>query len=363
MIKLFVAGCTLVLLLQLSCKDNAVGPVFKDPRTYTWTIDTLSYPGSYQTNMQDVWGSSATDVYVVGHNDQNRGLMWHFDGKSWTDVQLSTTQGGNIQGPIDLRAVSGFKQNDVFAIGEKDFDNPNPPPRFLDSGLIIHFDGRKWQEQKIVGARNLTSIWGSSQMNLWTGGWMKYLYHSDGIQWHRDSLPVIVPQDGFFQINALEGVMQNDVFAIGYTAENTSAKTMNYFFHKHSISPWALLDSFVVEPGRIENKWGFGDMWVSPTGALYSCGAGVYKWNTISWQKLFDHPNFLSRMTGTGDNNIFVVGHLGTVLQFNGQDWYQYQQFANPNMVLWGAWTDGAEVFIVGFIASFPQKTIILHGK
>ncbi|MBI3788983.1 MAG: hypothetical protein HY276_12105 [Ignavibacteriales bacterium] len=76
-----------------------------------------------------------------------------------------------------------------------------------------------------------------------------------------------------------------------------------------------------------------------------------------------DHPSFLPRIAGTSDENIFVVGHRGTVLHYNGRDWYQFNQFATPDMVLWGVWTDGKEVFVVGFTASVPQKTLILHGK
>jgi photosystem II stability/assembly factor-like uncharacterized protein len=78
---------------------------------------------------------------------------------------------------------------------------------------------------------------------------------------------------------------------------------------------------------------------------------------------MFDHPNLLSRMTGTSDNNIFVVGHLGTVLHYNGVDWYQYEQFADLNKVLSSVWTDGKEVMIVGETATYPQKTLILHGR
>lgn len=73
----------LFLMLQMSCKEKIVGPEFKDPRTYTWIIDTLAYPGSFQTSMQDIWGSSPNDVYVVGHNDRGFGKMFHFDGKQW----------------------------------------------------------------------------------------------------------------------------------------------------------------------------------------------------------------------------------------------------------------------------------------
>jgi hypothetical protein len=345
-----------------SCKDSPVEPPRKDPRTYTWTIDTLAYPGSFQTNMQDIWGSSPTDVYVVGHNDRNRGLMWHFDGAKWTDVKLSTTQGGNVQGPIDLIAISGFASNDIWAVGKRLYDNPTPPPNFLDSSLIIRFDGRQWREITLHEARSLNSIWGLSSSNLWSGGWTNKLFHYNGIVWQADSLPVIVQSGGFFQINAIEGNYTGEVFIAGNTHYNNLAKTVFYFFRK-KMQTWTMVDSFVVQPSHIENKWGYVDLWTSPSGELYSCGRGIHKWNGTIWTQLFDHPNILYRIAGTSDNNIFVVGHLGTVLHFNGRDWYQFKQFANPDAVLGGVWTDGTEVFVVGFTAAYPQKTLIFHGK
>jgi hypothetical protein len=352
----------LFLLLQYGCTRGPTEAEFKDPRTYTWTIDTLAYPGSFQTAMRDIWGSSPTDVYVVGHNDQNRGLMWHFDGRSWTDVRLSTTQGGTIQGPIDLSAIHGFSASKIFAVGQRIYSNPNRPPNFLDSSLVIHFDGREWREQRVQNGRYLRTIGGSSPSLLWTGGQTTSIFQYDGTAWKRDSLPVVVQTDGFFIVEAFEGMASGQAFAIGYAHHNLTATTIHYFFRRRG-NRWTVVDSFFVAPGRIEWKWGRGDLWISPSGTLYSCGRGIHRWNGSQWEMLFDHSNFLSRITGTSDNNIFVVGHLGTILHYNGRDWYQYQQFADPNNVLWGVWTDGREVFVVGFTAAYPQKTLIFHGK
>ncbi|HED36957.1 MAG TPA: hypothetical protein ENI76_01720, partial [Ignavibacteria bacterium] len=59
----------------------------KDPRTYTWTADTLYLVGNAQTLMRRIWGSSPKDVYAVGWADRN-GPMWHYDGNKWTFVKL-----------------------------------------------------------------------------------------------------------------------------------------------------------------------------------------------------------------------------------------------------------------------------------
>ncbi|MGH7600460.1 MAG: hypothetical protein ACREOI_29245, partial [bacterium] len=92
-----------ILGLHCGCKKDPASPSQKNPRELTWRVDTLAYPGSFQTLLSDIWGSSAKDVYVVGITSASLGSMWHFDGKSWTDVKLSVTQGGTIAGAIDLR--------------------------------------------------------------------------------------------------------------------------------------------------------------------------------------------------------------------------------------------------------------------
>jgi len=353
----------LLVLLSLTCDKSPTGPEpVKDPRTYTWTIDTLAYPGSFQTAMRDIWGSSPNDVYVVGHNDQNRGLMWHFDGSKWSPVRLSVTEGGSISGAIDLGAVFGFAVNDVWIVGERLYDNAVPPPNFLDSSLIIHYDGVQWREEKTEDGRYLQAIWGTSPRDLWTAGWTNRIHHYYNTTWVTDSFPVVIPTDAFFQAIALVGTSSGEIFAIGSTGESSSVKTTHYFFRRRS-GNWSAVDSFVIQAGRIENKWGYADLWASSSGTLYSCGVGVHRWNGANWTMLFDHPNFLSRLTGTSDRNIFVVGHFGTVLHYDGQDWYQFRQFQDPNLVLWGVWTNGKEVMIVGHTASYPQVTTILHGK
>jgi hypothetical protein len=357
----------LILLLAMAfvlqcCKHNPVDAPQTNPREYTWTIDTLAYPGSYQTAMRDIWGSSPSDVYVVGHNDRSKGLMWHYDGQQWLDVKLGAQQGGLIWGAIDLLAVCGLGTNNVFAVGAQVYENLNPPPNILDSSLVIQNLGQQWRELRLEGGRNLCAAWLNSAGNIWVGGWMSCLYKFDGSAWRKEALPVTVENDGFFQINAIEGNSHGDLFATGYTHYNSTATTIYYFFRRFH-EGWAVVDSFFAAPGRIENKWGYGDLWMSPSGTLYSCGAGVFRWNGSNWEKLFDFSSYMSRITGTSDQNIFVVGHFGNALHFDGVDWHKYQEINYADLVYSSVWTDEREVFVVGFTTSYPQETVILHGK
>ncbi len=150
--QLFFCAALLLVLWGVTACGLLNGPDDNDevdPRSFTWTVDTLAYPDSYQTTMLSIWGSSPSDVYVVGHNERGFGKMYHFDGNEWTDVGLNPVQGGHIVGPITLEAIHGFAADDIWAVGEKRYTNPNPPPILLDSSLVIHYDGSQvfgcWQ--------------------------------------------------------------------------------------------------------------------------------------------------------------------------------------------------------------------------
>lgn len=89
---LTLIALTLFLFQQYSCDTTEPPPIksVKDPRTYTWTIDTL-INNSFQTAMRRIRGSAPNDVYIGGHNAGFPGALWHFDGDRWMPVDLPVT--------------------------------------------------------------------------------------------------------------------------------------------------------------------------------------------------------------------------------------------------------------------------------
>ena len=79
-------------LFFLACPDST-GPVYKDPRSYSWTVDTLELGGtSYHTTMLDMYAVDSKNIYVVGFNDYYEGGRCGtstgaggraLDGKNW----------------------------------------------------------------------------------------------------------------------------------------------------------------------------------------------------------------------------------------------------------------------------------------
>jgi hypothetical protein len=115
-------------------------------------------------------------------------------------------------------------------------------------------------------------------------------------------------------------------------------------------------------------SWQSG-LWMSSSGTLYATGFGVHKRVGTSWMMVLDRIT-TTQIAGTGDDNFFAVGFSsfgglsGEVYHYNGTDWYQFKNLQLTNVQYSGAWTNGKEAFVIGVtFGSYPQKTIILHGK
>ena len=351
--KSLIIASILILFAIGGCKDSGTEtqPV-KDPRNYSWSVDTLAFPNSAQTLMRDLWGSSSKDVYAVGHNDRAFGDMWHYDGTSWTDVKLKVSQGGNIQGSISLSAISGISGSNIWAVGDKNRINPSPPPNSIDSSLIIYFDGTRWNEVNFERRRRLADVYVQSSNNIWACG-DTTIYHYDGIKWTREYVPLVTPPNSSLFIASIIS-NSTTAYAKGLIHNNITGNNTFYFF-KRNEQGWNI---------STQSQFDIGGLWLSPSGKLYSVATGILTWNGSSWINIFSSTTLLAGIYGTSDNNIFMTGTNGTVFHFNGQDLKLLDQLTNNKILYTSVWTDGTEAFICGFtLSAFPQKTIIWHGK
>lgn len=88
-------------------------------------------PGRAADTVFGVWASSPTDVWAVGGRVGRYGFIWHYDGTTWTNVELPD----NV--PLDntgerpgLFKIWGRSATDIYAVG--------------GSGLMLHYDGTAW---------------------------------------------------------------------------------------------------------------------------------------------------------------------------------------------------------------------------
>ena len=130
------------------------------PQALTWTREAQ---GVTTANLFGVWGSSATDVFVVGES----GTILHYDGVGWIKQASGTT--------ARLRDVWGTGPTNVYVAG--------------DSG-ILHYDGNGWSPERIDPTLDTTlaamprfsSIWGTSPSDIFTVNRSAF-FHFDGATW------------------------------------------------------------------------------------------------------------------------------------------------------------------------------------
>jgi len=304
--------------------------------------------------MYDIAGTSTSNVFTVGHNSSSAaGSMFRFDGKRWRTTGFSREEGGPISGSLDLFSVLAFSASDIWFAGALFPQNPNPPPITIDSSLLVHYDGMNWQEYNVSGARLLEAIHGISPNDIWACGYYGTVLHYNGFQWKRDSIQFPVPDGAFFALRHIRAVSPSIVYALGQV-QKLGQFTVFYIFQR-SGGNWEVIDSTVDG----SESFGKSDLWVSPSGILYTTGGlGVYRRDSTQWKKIFSAAEPLRRIWGYNDNNIFVGGHR-TLLHYNGTDFYQYPN-ANGDMVYSGMWGDGKELFVAG---NDGNKSYIFHGK
>ena len=328
----------LIFLTISSCDTTEPPPVIppKDPRTYTWTIDTL-INNSFQTSMRRIWGSAPNDVYIGGHNADTPGCLWHFDRSSWKPVDLPVTT-------FDANGIYGFSSNDVWVVGET----------ATDFSLILHYNGKSWQNYSDPTGKALRCIWGSSPSNIWAGG-TNTLFHFDGSSWTK--FPFFIPPQGV-HILSMSGLNSNDIYMVGGRNDVVQPlDTSFYYLYHFNGSQWATIDSSYVTPNSY--SWNFGVIMKAIGGVLYSAGDRLFKKEGNSWEIINDDPLIFS-LGGSSSDNIFCATTNGTVYHFNGSDWKKItikEGFQEP---IYDIWTDGIEAFM---IASDGRQSYVIHGK
>ena len=142
-----------------------------------------------------VWGSSETDIFAVGGEPYERGIIVHYDGNTWSTMTTPLVMG--------LHAVWGSSSTDVFAVGEY--------------STILHYDGTSWSfminpEEDFFYDSTLTGIWGTSGDNVYAVGTSGLILHYDGSEWHE----MEVDQGPFWRdLHGIWGSSPNDIYAVG----------------------------------------------------------------------------------------------------------------------------------------------------
>lgn len=121
----------------------------------------VEFPGS--TRVNDLHGSAADNVWAVGAYAN----AWHYDGATWTRYDLTSAVNEELDGEacseVVLRSVWVNDEADVWAVGYV---------RTKDAlrGLLLHFDGERWEQKSAAGDEPLLSVWAADAEHVWVAG-------------------------------------------------------------------------------------------------------------------------------------------------------------------------------------------------
>ncbi len=136
-----------------------VGPFWGSSPNDVWLSVGSATPGFIHWNGQawttalevfSLWGSSATDIWAGGWSKNEQGVMWHFDGTSWSEVDVALSG--------FFGSIWGSCSGDFWAT----FENPT-----RGSSELWHYVGSVWSIFDLGASQVPGLITGTSPDDVW----------------------------------------------------------------------------------------------------------------------------------------------------------------------------------------------------
>lgn len=255
-----------------------------------------------------IGGVSASDIYAVGSN----GNMQMFDGVSWS----AHWRGG---GQWWLRDIWGRSRTDFYVSG---YVGPSPY-----SGIVLHYDGKRFKDMTPPGSGQLEGLWGSGGSNLYTIDRQGTAYHHDGKAWkaHKNLAN---------ETKAIWGLGPTAIYAVGYDA-----------VLQYNGAKWKVHTSFSGSGYSLQDIWGASSTDLF-TIAGYPKGFLLH-YDGTGWKQQTTASTYLYSVWGTGSTNVFAVGSsTGIILRYDGVVWSTVKSGLVFQTTVWG--TSSQNVYSVG---------------
>jgi len=129
---------------------NAVSAVFLHWDGSAWTVvnGSASDPAFRDLIVYGMWGASATSIFAGGGDGSGHARIWRYDGTAWRVADDPPQQSA-------VSSVWGSSDHDVWAA--------------LGDGTLRHFDGVSWTTSD-PGADSLAEVTGSGPGDVWVRG-------------------------------------------------------------------------------------------------------------------------------------------------------------------------------------------------
>jgi len=304
----------------LACSSSATCVVLQGasctPNDTAWTV----LMSDDNDTLWDIWGSSTSDVYVVGANLVGT-LILHSTGG---DAGVWTSEPTGVPTPTDvqLTGVWGSSAGDVYVVGCGD-----------TNGVILHSSGDgTWTTESDASTPQVTLVWGSGSTDVYAVGGSNVLHSTGTGVWAPES----VATTG--SLNAIWGSSAGDVYAVGFDGTN------GLIFHSTGTGSWTQETSGTTD--LLRGVWGSSANDVYAIGQesgiiLHSSGNGT-------WTTQWTGPDVYA-IWGSSPTNVLVGGGYGFELTSGGNGVWGSPEVIPTGSILgfWG--TSATDVFAVTF--------------
>jgi hypothetical protein len=263
-----------------------------------WLAIAGPSPGSTLNELRAVDASEPNDVWAVGRTSSGFGeqpLVLHYDGTTWSDVELPSEIDGVLNG------VAAISPSDVWAVGAV-----GDPAASLERALVLHWDGTAWADVELGraaggGKSALVDVEGISPTDLWAVGYHHFrplILRFDGEAWSQN------PTEIRGTLHAIEANAPSEAWAVGTPIQRFDGEAWTE-------APIAHEDAELVDVAAI----GGLDIWAvgsRPSKEPGTTRAAVYRYGGRRWVPV-DGPSVagsdaLSAVDALPDGTLLAVG-------------------------------------------------------
>ncbi|MCK9560935.1 MAG: hypothetical protein M0R44_10865 [Candidatus Marinimicrobia bacterium] len=302
-----------------------------------WTIFRFGYIGSYLRDVfiiseDDIWAVGAIETEETAHNDAiDRYNAVHWNGTEWKLERINPYyRGDSISSPI--ASIYAFSSSDIWA----------------NSGVPIHGDGNEWAifhlyDMGYVLPGSLLRCWGDGVDHLFFSGRKGCFVSYSGNNWS------IINTNTSRSIDDIYGLSSDLVYMVGSDQDDWSS---NFIIYEDGVVNNLDFPDTCMQ-AVYASAW--NDVYLAGQGLLYYDGRKINDW---PWPSGLP-KNLLQAVRGNGPNDLFLAGHFGTVIHYNGKTWKYYNMLNDANVLL-GAVAVKDDVIIA--VGDYGQQANIYHG-
>ncbi|MBZ0184554.1 MAG: hypothetical protein K8F60_19005 [Melioribacteraceae bacterium] len=303
--KIIILGIALLIITITSCDSptEIIDNTQPGRRDYVWTVDTLDPGPGNATSMFEMWGSSPTDVWLVGSGYSLKHAIWHYDGVEWKNVVPDEN--------IACLGLWGFSQNDIW-MG-------------TTNSQIWHYDGSKWRKFGTYPYKDFDEVYiarihGQRPDDIYAvgyavknnGSYTAIIMHYNGSRWKYE------------EFEAVKEVLWNIVVDIKTNIPIISSLDLNSTDQRDVMYKYE--NSTLTELYRGGDRIGLGNIDGEAIVVIDNIGTlkdkTLYSFNGTSLVKYKDFPfmNFIGSVTGRNSNDIFCGTSEWHLAHYNGTD-------------------------------------------